>query len=559
MRGFSGEASNNSAQGSPLRPLSSVRWTICALIFFATTVNYLDRQLFSNLTHYFENELRLGPTDLALINVSFILPYGIAMMFVGRLIDRIGTRSGLAIAFVLWSVAAIGHSLVRGLWGFIGFRFLLGLGECAMFPSGVKAMTDWFPRKERALATGWFNAGSNVGAMLAPIMAVKLADAYGWRTCFLVTGALGICWIYFWLKNFWQPSDHPKVSASELEYINSDSEPPTERLSFSQLFAIKPLYALLAAKALSDAPWWLYLTWMPKFLIDQFHVTTQFMMYAVPVIYIIADVGSVAGGWLSSTLIKSGRSVGDSRKLAMLVCAVCVLPVMSVGFLVDSGPLLGIAPVYWAIGIVSLAAGAHQGWSCNMFTLISDTVPKSSISMAVGVINGFGMVGVSAYQLFVGRSVQLTSTYKLPFIVAGTLYLVALAIIQLVMPRVEPARTDRRANMGYVFLGAMACLAGLGYLQFLNNKPPFTSLQNYFTVRQEQLHAVSPPFQSSSAKVGWMTADWYRWILPDRKEKFELIKFDTRGYPFIEPKGAKAPGYLGPSETILKSFRQIDK
>ena len=529
-----------------------VRWTICSLIFFATTINYLDRQLFSNLVPFFENELKLGPTDLALINVCFTLPYGIAMMFMGRFIDKVGTRTGLALAFVVWNVASFGHALVRGLGGFIFFRTILGIGECAMFPSGVKAMADWFPRKERALATGWFNAGSNVGAMLAPILAVYIATKLSWRACFIVTGALGIAWLYFWLKKYFQPNDHPQVSKEELAYIHSDPDETTEKLSYSQLFGIKPIYALLAAKALSDAPWWLYLTWMPKVLVDQFHVSKEFLMYSIPVIYIIADIGSVAGGWMSSTLIKQGKSTGDARKLAMLACALLVLPVMSVGFLVDHAPLLGIEPVYWAVAIVSLGAGAHQGWSCNMFTLISDTVPKGSVSMAVGVINGCGMVGVSAYQFFVGRSVQLTSSYKLPFIVASLLYLVALVIIQVVMPRVEPAKTDRRAKMSLVLAGGLAMLAGLGYLQYINNKPQFTSVDEYFAVRGAQIKA-SDPHEVNFAEVGWMQARWIRWTLPNGKPKLELIKFDTRGFPFIEPKGTKASHYKGPKEDeILK-------
>ncbi|MEZ0327213.1 MAG: MFS transporter [Fimbriimonas sp.] len=528
------------------KPLSGFRWTVCALIFFAVTVNYLDRQLFSLMVPFFEDELRLGPTDLALINVSFIIPYGLAMIFIGRLVDRIGIKKGLSISFVIWNVASIAHALVYSLAGFMGMRFLLGLGESAMFPTAVKTMADWFPRKERAFATGLFNGGANIGAVLAPLLGVLVATMFGWRACFLLTGGIGIIWIFFWIPMYRDPDKHPKVSESELAYIRSDQEHDAKAITFSQLFGIRQLYGLGIAKALTDAPWWFYLTWMPKFLVDQFHLSAGFMALAIPVIYIIADVGSIAGGWLSSALIKSGRSVGSARKIAMLVCAIAVTPVMTVGLLVDHAPILGIPPVYWAIACVALAAGAHQGWSCNLFTLVSDTVPSGSVAMAVGAINGFAMVGVSALQLFVGRAVQLTSSYTLPFIVAGTLYLIALAILQLFIPEVHQAPTVRRAKMPYVVAGGIATLAALGYMQYEVNKPPYLSLADYVSKRQVELHAQTPPKVGPSAKVGWMNAQWYSWVDGEGENKWELVKLDGQARPIIEKKGTAATKYEGP-------------
>ena len=539
-------------QGSPVtlaKPMTGVRWTVCALIFFATTVNYLDRQLFSLLVPYFENDLKLGPTDLALINVGFVLPYGLAMIFIGRYIDRIGVKRGLGQAFLIWNVASICHAFVRSLGSFIGIRFLLGVGESGMYPAAVKTMTDWFPVKERSLATGIFNAGANFGAFLAPILGVWLAEAYGWRTCFMVTGAVGIVWIFFWNATYRPPAENPKVSPEELAHIQSDGDQPLKPISYSQLFGIKPIYGLAIAKALTDAPWWLYLTWMPKFLVDQFHVKPAFMALAIPVIYVVADVGSVAGGWLSSTFIRQGKSIGASRKLAMLLCALAVVPVMTIGALVDHAPILGIPCVYWAVAIVSIAAGAHQGWSCNLFTMISDVVPKNAVAMAVGAINGFSMVGVSAMQFFVGRSVQITSSYTLPFIVAGSLYLIALLVLQILVPRVEPHEAKRLANLRIVIAGAVAVLMGLGWLQYVLNKPPYASVADYYAQRGAELHAV--PQLGPTATVGWMQAQWVIWKPNNGPPKLDLIKLDSQSRPFIESKGSTASHYKGPDKSKI--------
>lgn len=538
-------AKSGSPSSPPRERRAGFRWTICALIFFATTVNYLDRQLFSLLIPFFESELRLGPTDLALINVSFVIPYGVAMIFVGQWIDRVGVGKGLGNSFLLWNVASMGHALVNSFSGFIGMRFLLGLGESGMFPAAVKTVTEWFPARERSLATGVFNAGANCGAILAPLLGVWLAATYGWRTCFVLTGLVGLIWIVFWNRLYRPPTEHPRVTPEELLIIQADGEPPTEKIGLAQLFSIRPIYGLAVAKALSDAPWWFYLTWMPKFLVDQFGLKPGFMALAIPVIYIVADVGSIAGGWASSRLIARGWDVGPARKLTMLVCAVLVLPVCVVGNLVGSGPIVGVPSVYWAVLIVAVAAGAHQGWSSNLFTLVSDTVPKRAVAVAVGGINGFAMVGVSAMQFFVGSYVQLTSSYTLPFIVAGTLYLVALVILQLWIPQVRPVAPGWPARMGLVALGAAVVLGGLGLMQYVLNRPPYGSLADYQAKRQIELRASAPPVVAAEAKVDWMAARWYVWQTPEGPKR-ELVKLDTAGRPFVEQKGADAPKYAGP-------------
>jgi len=536
-----------------MKPATGYRWTICALIFFATTVNYLDRQLFSLLVPFFEDDLKLSPVDLALINVSFILPYGCAMLFVGQFIDRVGIKKGLTTTFLLWNIASVAHAVVGSLTGFMGARFALGLGESGMFPAAVKTMTDWFPRKERSLATGIFNAGSNMGALLAPLLGVWIAKTYGWRECFVFTGGVGVVWIFFWLPLYRDPKVHPKVSQSEVDHIHSDEDETTAPISLRKLFAIPAVLGLAVAKALSDAPWWFYLTWMPKFLTDQFHLTAEFMAWAILIIYVIADIGSVFGGWMSSTLIKHGKDAGAARKITMLVCALLVTPVMTVGLLVDHAPILGLPAVYWAIGIVSLAAGAHQGWSCNLFTLISDTVPKGSIGVAVGAINGCAMIGASAMQFFVGRSVQLGS-YTAPFVLAGTLYLIALACLHIIAPKIRLTEPKRLAPIWAIAAGAIAIVGGLGVLQYEMNKPPYKSVDDYKVVRVEEIHAAGAPIPGPIAKVGWMSAQWFKWTA-EGKPKYELVKLDQEGRPFIEGKGDKASRYKGPSkDDVIKEI-----
>ena len=360
-------------------------------------------------------------------------------------------------------------------------------------------------------------------------------------------------WIFFWKKYYEAPNEHPKISPEELAYIQGDKDQVQNPLTIRQIFGMRPVIGLGIAKALSDAPWWFYLTWMPKFLTDQFHLTAGFMAIAVAIIYIVADLGSIAGGWLSSNLINRGYSVGSARKIAMFICAIAVLPVMATGSLVGHADIGGIPTVYIAITIISIAAGAHQGWSSNLFTLISDTVPKPAIGMAVGAINGCAMIGVSALQFFVGRSVQLTSSYTLSFIVAGSLYLVALVFIHLFMPKVEQSTSFKPASPWAIGAGTLFIIASLGYLQFQANHPPYANFDEYLTVRASEIKAQPNPEKGPTAMVGWMSAQWYRWHLLDGKTKVELVKTDTHDHPFVESKGVKAARYKGPDEVAIKA------
>ncbi len=545
----------NAAAGAQEAPATRYRWTICALLFFATTINYLDRQLFANLVPFFQDDLRMGPTDLAIINVSFLLSYGIGMIFVGRFVDRVGTRKGLSVTFLVWNLASMGHALVGSIAGFTGIRALLGVGEAGNFPAAVKTVSEWFPKKERALATGWFNCGSNVGAVITPPLTVLLAATLGWRACFLILGGVGIVWLFFWQRMYRRPEDHPKVSPSELAYIRSDPPEPTEAVSYAALFRYRPLYGVSAAKFFTDAPWWFYLTWMPKFLVDEFDLSPAIMATALVAIYLFADVGAIFGGWLSSRLIKRGASVTAGRKLAMLVCALGAVPVIFVGRLVDT-PTVGPIPSAWfAVAAIALAAAAHQGWSSNVYTVVSDALPRSAVAMAVGVITAFGVIGASLFQFLVGRSVALTGSYALPFLLAGTLYLVGLAAMHVILPRLEPGvpREPRnpRLTVAAVWAVGLAVVLALGLVQYLLNKPPYDSERDYFAKRAGELKAASylagPP-----AKVGWMDARWIGWRTPDGV-KPELIKFDRDARPVIDPKGVATTKYEGPREQEVRA------
>ena len=527
--------------------IGRVRWTICGLLFAATTINYLDRQLFSLLIPFFENELRIGPVDIALINASFLLSYGFGMVFVGHFVDKIGTRKGLGWGFFLWNLAAAGHALVGGFTGFIAARFLLGVGEASNFPASIKTVAEWFPKKERAYATGWFNSGSNIGAVIAPILAVFVAKQFGWRMAFLGLGSIGLIWLYFWLKFYHHPHDHPKLSPQELEHIESDPPESLAKVSYQELFGMRPVYAIALGKFFSDAPWWFYLTWLPKFLTDQFKVEAGWMGIAVAVVYLIADGGSIFGGWLSSRLIAAGKSVGFARKTAMLTCACCAAPVMLVGQLVGVPSVLGIPTIYVALALVAVAAGAHQGWSCNLFTLVSDSMPRSAVAATVGVITAFGAVGAAILQVIIGMWVQTTSSYTLPFILAGTLYFIGLGLLHLVMPNVEPHQPQKKVKLWRVGLGAMAMLGIFATTSYILNRPAYTSLDNYLLKRATELKTTAPPSVGPNATVGWMRAKWYVWVDATKKPKAELIKFDRDERPIVEAKGILAKNYTGPT------------
>jgi ACS family hexuronate transporter-like MFS transporter len=405
------------------------RWVICALLFFATTVNYVDRQVIGILKTTLQHDLGWNEIDYSNIVFAFQLAYAIGLLLMGPLIDRVGTKVGYAFALVFWSVAAMAHAFAGSVFGFSAARFGLGLGESGNFPAAIKTTAEWFPRRERALATGIFNSGTNVGAIVAPLVVPPITLLYGWRWAFILTGAIGFVWLAFWMAIYRRPEDHPSLSKTELAYIRSDPAENVTRIPWANLLPHRQTWAFAIGKFMTDPIWWLYLFWVPDFLFRNYGLDLTRIGPPVVAIYVIADVGSIAGGWLSSSLIKRGWSVNAGRKTAMLVCALCVVPIV---FAAHANNL------WLAVGIIGLAAAAHQGWSANIFTLASDMFPRRAVGSIVGIGGMAGAVGGMLIAKATGYLLQWTGSYVAIFIVAASAYLLALGIIQVLVPNLEP-------------------------------------------------------------------------------------------------------------------------
>ena len=417
------------------------RWMICALLFFATTINYIDRQVLGILAtdENFKSQIGWNEAEYGYVNTAFQAAYAIGLLVVGSLMDRFGTRKGFSFAIVFWSVAAMGHALARSAFGFGVARFTLGLGEAGNFPAAIKTVAEWFPKKERALATGVFNSGSNVGAIVAPLVVPFIAVNYGWQWAFIITGALGFIWLAFWLAVYRKPEEHPKLSKSELAYIQSDPAEPTTRIAWARLLPHRQTWAFALGKFLTDPVWWVYLFWLPKFLNTTYGLNITQIGLPLVVIYVVADVGSIGGGWLSSSLIKRGWSVNRARKSAMLLCALAVVPIM----------FASQASNLWvAVGLISIAAAAHQGWSANLFTMVSDMFPRRAVGSVVGIGGMAGAVGGMLIATTVGLILQYTGSYVPIFIIAGCAYLIALLVIHTLVPRMESAGIDAVESLG---------------------------------------------------------------------------------------------------------------
>jgi MFS transporter, ACS family, hexuronate transporter len=427
-----------------------LRWLICALLFFAATINYVDRQVIGILKTTLQHDFGWSEVDYADIIFAFQLAYAIGFVVAGRVIDRVGTRLGFAAAIVLWSLAAIGHAEAprfgpaaaqflsflglgysTSVAGFMLMRGLLGLGESGNFPSAIKTVAEWFPKKERALATGVFNSGTNVGALVTPLVVPWLTLQYGWAWSFIATGALGFLWLVAWLSLYDRPETHPRLSPAELAYIRSDPADPVTAVPWRQILPHRQTWAFAIGKFLTDPIWWLYLFWIPDFLNRNYGLNLTSIGLPLVVIYLAADVGSIGGGWLSSSLIARGWTVNRARKTAMLVCALAVVPIV---FASNAGNL------WLAVSLVGLAAAAHQGWSANLFTLASDTFPRHAIGSVVGFGGMTGAIGGMLIAKVTGYVLQATGTYMPVFIVAGCAYLVALGVIHVLAPRLEPVR-----------------------------------------------------------------------------------------------------------------------
>ena len=418
-------------------PRSRVRWYICALLFLATTINYMDRQILGILAVTLEREIGWSESQYGLIVTCFNAAYAIGLLGFGRLIDVIGTKPGYVLSIALWSVAATLHGFAHSVLQFGAARFLLGLGEAGNFPAAIKTISEWFPARERALAVGLFNCGSNVGAIVTPLVVPWLALRYGWRWAFIATGLIGFLWVAAWLALYQPPGKHRRVSASELAHIQSGREPLEPAVAWSSLLGYRETWAWILARFLTDPVWWFYLYWIPKFLYSHHGLTLDRIGAPLVVIYLAADGGSIFGGWLSSRLLQRGWTINAARKTAILVCALMVTPMVFAA---------QIANLWVAVVVVGLAAAGHQGWAANLFASLSDMYPKRAVSSVVGITGFGGSVGGMIVAASTGFILEATGSYMPVFLWAGVSYLVVLGLIQVMIPHIAPLKMKSSEN-----------------------------------------------------------------------------------------------------------------
>ncbi len=411
--------------------IGKYRWTICSLIFFATTINYLDRQVISLLKSTLSTELNWNDADYANIEIAFKLFYAFGMLGAGRLIDKLGTKLGYALATGLWSLAAVCHAFASSVFSFAVVRSFLGVTEAGNFPAAIKSVAEWFPKKERALATGIFNSGANFGAIIAPLTVPFIAAEWGWKWAFILTGLIGFIWLIFWFILYEVPRKYKKLSKAEYDYIHSDDdasvatqEGPAEKVSWFKLLGFRQTWAFAIGKLLTDPIWWFYLFWLPDFLQGQYQLTTTQIAIPVALVYTISTLGSILGGWVPLWLIKKNWTVFKARKTSMLIYALCVLPIVF-------AQVLGSINMWLAVLIIGLAAAAHQAWSANIFTTVSDSFPKKAIASVTGIGGMFGSLGGILLSLLVQKNMfvyyrsidKIEVAYYIMFFICGFAYL----------------------------------------------------------------------------------------------------------------------------------------
>ena len=409
--------------------VGNYRWRILALLFFSTTINYLDRNVIGILKPYISADLGWTEADYGYIISAFNIAYALGMLITGKLLDKFGTKISYALAIVVWSVAGIGHAFARGILSFGAARFLLGFGESANFPSAVKSVAEWFPKKERALANSLFNSGTNIGAIAAPVIVSGITILYGWQWAFVLTGLLGFVWLIFWIPFYRLPENHPKVSKAELQYINSDvDENPARKIAWKDLFRYRQTIGICIAKLLIDWVWWFYLFWAPDFLNKTQGVDIKEVVLPLIVIYTVSGIGGIAGGWLSSHLIKKGKSIDRARKFTMLIFSIAVLPIV----------FSSVASSLWTvIMLISLGTAMHQGFSANLFTIISDIFPKSIVGSMVGLTGFVGAMGGALAASFIGLILEVSHSYFIIFVIAASMYFLAWGTLNLFITRIK--------------------------------------------------------------------------------------------------------------------------
>lgn len=416
--------------------ISNYRYRILALVFMATTINYFDRSIVGVMAPTLQKLFDWSNKDYAAIMVSFKVAYGIGLLFMGGLIDRLGTKIGYTISIVIWSVFGMLHAVIRPAFGLIGFilaRFGLGIGESGNFPAAIKTVAEWFPKKDRAFATGIFDASTSVGAILAPFIvgAIVSVEGHNWQIPFLFTGLLSALWVFLWLRTYKMPEEHPKLSKEELAYINSDSAEETiEKIPWIKLLPKRETWAF-SLTTLTDGVWWFYLFWGAKFLAEQFGVDINNIGLPFLVIFLMADAGSLLGGYASGALIKKGWSINKARKITMLVCAIIILPVSVVPVLTSK---------WLAVFLIGLAAAGHQSWSINGYTLVPDVFPKKAIASVIGIGKMIGVAVAIVADIALGAVLDTAnnSGYFWAFVIAGLSYLIILGFVHLLMPHMTP-------------------------------------------------------------------------------------------------------------------------
>ena len=433
--GTGGDAKVSASSAASLQKVGILagrfRWVICGLLLLGVTKNYMDRQVLGVLKGPLQHDLGWNDIDYGNLVFAFQTAYAAGMIFMGRLIDRLGTRVGYAVAMIFWSLASMGHAMANSLTGFVIARSALGFGEAGVFPASIKCVAEWFPKKERALATGIFNAGTNIGAIVTPLIVPWIAVHLGWRWAFVLTGALGFAWLLLWLLVYRTPQQHSYCTQREREYIQSDLEVSAGKIKWAQLLPHKQTWAFAAGKFMIDPIWWFYLFWIPDYLQRAHGLHLTQIGLPIMAIYLISDVGSIGGGWLSSSLIRHGFSVNAARKWAMLLCAIGVTPIAMV---------YRMSGLWSSALVIGLAAAGHQGFSANLYTLTSDLFPSRAVGSVVGIGGMAGAIGGMLIAEIVGHVLQWTGSYMVPFFIAASAYLLALLFIQLLSPKLLPAQ-----------------------------------------------------------------------------------------------------------------------
>jgi MFS transporter, ACS family, hexuronate transporter len=428
-----------------MKPATGYRWTICALVFFATTINYLDRSIISLLKPQLEKVFNWSESDYSNIVIAFQVCYALGLLGAGRLIDKLGTKIGYALVFLLWNLAAIAHAIVSSTFGFLMVRGSLGLAEAGNFPAAIKTMAEWFPPKERALATGIFNSGANVGAIITPLTVPFIAEKWGWQWAFIAAGLIGFIWLLFWLFLYTIPQKNKRVSDSELHFILDDEnhmESPSTadhvKISWTRLLSFKQTWAFACGKFLTDSAWWFYLFWLPDILKKNFSLPATAVGLPLAVAYTLAMAGSIFGGWLPLWFIKKGNSVSHSRSKAMLLYAFLAMPVVFAQY-------LGSLNMWIAVFTIGFVMAAHQAWSANIFTLVSDLFPKSAVASVTGIGGMFGALGGVLISKLAGilfdyykSRGNIETGYEIIFVICGSVYLTAWTIIRFLLKNTRP-------------------------------------------------------------------------------------------------------------------------